>query len=349
MWRNKKWNLVVIGSIALAGLTALVSCIRRTELSAGTNPPLVLTGHQFPVQSLTFAHDGTTLTSAAYYVADPAKTIEVTDWDVPTGKPAMQDLVPLHAFRCLALAPRGRVLTAPREDGSLWLWERGGPQPRRLDQAQPPVSALAFSPDGCLLAAVDRAHDLLVWELASGRRRAHGQGPPSQVCFLAFAPDGKMLARSTGATPIQLWDLATGELRTISTGHTQAISALAFSPDGRTLASGDWDGVVELWDVATRTMRALLATSREPLTARRFFEETAALSFAPDGHTLAVARGRVVQLWDTATATQVGNLVGHEGKVKCLAFSPDGTRLASGSHDRTVRLWDVTRYGTMNP
>jgi WD40 repeat protein len=115
------------------------------------------------------------------------------------------------------------------------------------------------------------------------------------------------------------------------------------------LATGNLDGVVRLWDVATGSERATLALPREEVSAGKFFEEVAAVAFAPDGRTLAVARGAAVQLWDVDTGRLLARLEGHEGKVKCVAFAPDGTRLASGSYDRTVRLWDVSRYRTSGP
>ena len=125
-------------------------------------------------------------------------------------------------------------------------------------------------------------------------------------------------------------------------GHTQPVLALAFSRDGHWLASGDLAGVVRLWDVSKRTAWTTLKTSEEEVTVT-------AVSFAPNSRTLAVAVGRTVQLWDVATGRLLATLRGHEGQVMCLAYSPDGTRLASGSHDKTVRLWDVTRYRSSMP
>jgi WD40 repeat protein len=78
-------------------------------------------------------------------------------------------------------------------------------------------------------------------------------------------------------------------------------------------------------------------------------DEVTAVAFSPDGRVLAVAVDQGVQLWGVAVGRLLATLSGHAGKVKCLAYSPDGTLLASGAHDRTVRLWEVAGYRPMRP
>jgi WD40 repeat protein len=119
---------------------------------------------------------------------------------------------------------------------------------------------------------------------------------------------------------------------------------VAFAPDGRTLASGDARGVV-MWDVAARAERGTLKTVAD----EGILNEVNAVAFSPDGRTLAVAAGREVQLWDVEAGHLVARLEGHEGKVKCLAYAPDGSLLASGGYDRTLRLWDVAPYRPQSP
>jgi WD40 repeat protein len=341
MTRRKKRTLLALGGVGGVGLvvlTAVLGCPRGSGSRAGEDRPTVLEGHHLPVQAIAFSPAGDTLTSAAYHFASPVTEVEVTDWDVATGQPTAQRAVPLQALRGLHFAPGGRLLAAAGEDQSIGLWETvGSHPPRRLGEHGSLFGALAFSSDGSQLATAFEGV-VILWEVVSGRLRTCWKRQAPGLISLAFAPTGTVLAGGQLDNTLHLWDVATGaELGTLP-GHARAVAALAFSPDGRTVASGDRHGVVQLWDVATRTRQGILGAAGGDET---FLNEVSALAFSPDGRTLAVAVGQAVRLWEVGTGNLVARLEGHEGKVKCLAFAPDGRLLASGSYDKTVRLWNV--------
>jgi WD40 repeat protein len=350
MPRVRKWQLVGVVYGALAVVIALFHGLPITDLEIGVDPQGVLTGVRFPIQALAFSRDGTRLTTANYYVGPPAEEIEVTDWDVTSGQRTGQCSMALGAVRCAALAAGGRILVSLSINHGVWLWDREFAQPQQLLRESPHlVPALAFSEDGGLLATANDAWEIVVRDVAGRQPKALCRGHVDDIFALAFAPDGQTLASGGADTTLRLWDAATGEKRDVLQAHAHSIEAMVYAPDGRTLASADRGGAVVLWDVATRAKRATLATSGERGTGARDVDSPTAVAFSPGSRMLAVAVGRTVQLWDVATRSCLTQLTGHEGAVRCLAFSPDGTRLASGGHDRTVRLWEVARYRAPRP
>jgi WD40 repeat protein len=345
---GKQWKLPAIGCIALTILTVLLlrpGCTGRRPDAAEEQQSTVLEGHRAPVQALAFDPDGSVLASAAYYSNIPERAMELALWDVATGTRLAGRTEGLGGALSLAFAPGGQRLAAAW-GRSLWLWETAQARDQGRQFEQPtPVCALAFSDDLSLLAAADGGNTVTVLDAADGRPRACCAGHARFVFALAFAPGGSVLASCGWDHTIRLWDVATGKQLGIFLGHSHSVVALAFAPDGRTLASGDVCGVVKLWDVAARAERGTLKTVAD----EGFLNTVAAVAFAPDGRTLAVGVEQAVQLWDVASACRLTSLAGHEGKVMCLAYSPDGTRLASGGHDKTVRLWNVTRYRPRMP
>jgi WD40 repeat protein len=326
--------LAIAYGTTLSVLTIWIGCPRSPGPQAHPEQrPKVLEGHRFPIQTLTFSPDSTTLTTAAFFSGVPA-ALELFVWDVRAESCMVKHTIPPGDFVKLCLLPGNGRFAAFGTDRGVWLGDTASA--RRLGETAETVFAVAFGAETGLLATADIGNVVTLWDLASGQPR---------ICYkatallrtLTFAPDGKTLAGGGDDKAIQLWEVATGKERAILPGHTHPVWAVAFSPDGRLLASGDMSGVVKIWDVATEKELASQATTADKV----YTNPVEALAFSANGQTLAVACDRVVELWDVPTGQRVVCLEGHQGKVQCLAFAPDDTRLASGSHDRTVRLWDV--------
>src|SRR5262249_23304676 len=130
-------------------------------------------------------------------------------------------------------------------------------------------------------------------------------------------------------------------------GHPQAVDAVAFNPAGTVLATGCHDGNLRLYDVAKGTLLRQVPAHPQPPGANAVY----CVAWSPDGkHVVTGSLDHSIKMWDGATGAAVRTFraykekefeKGHTAGVYCVAFSPDGKTLATGSSDRTIKLWNV--------
>src|SRR5262249_46684456 len=194
------------------------------------------------------------------------------------------------------------------------------------------IRALAFSPDGALLASACSDGQVRLWDPAGGQLRHAFAAHRDRVQCVAFSRDGSPPASCSEDHTVRVWD-PTGRKLHECPGHEGRVYCVAFRPDGAQLATAGRDGTVRLWD---------LGGDQGPRVLRGHTGWVSWLAYSPDGTRLATAGDdTTVRLWDPASGAELLVLREHVRWVRCLAFSPDGGQLVAAGRDGTIRLWDA--------
>jgi WD40 repeat protein/tetratricopeptide (TPR) repeat protein len=197
-----------------------------------------------------------------------------------------------------------------------------------------------YSPDGSRLAAVSAIDNTVrVWDARSGQQGLVIRGHSEDLNAVCYSPDGRRLATASYDRTARVWDARTGRQELVLRGHTGGVLEVCYSPDGSRLATtafvSNKPGEVRVWDA--HSGREVLLVGCPKLSVP-------SACFSPDGSHLAIAVARVnptVRVCEAATGIEVFALPGAHGPVR---YSPDGSQLATGFVDHSVRIWE-TRTG----
>jgi WD40 repeat protein len=221
----------------------------------------------------------------------------------------------------------------------------------RSETAAESIQSVAVSPDGKTLAAINiiaktaETQDcvLKLWNTDSPREPVILKSETSRVePSIEFSPDGRTLAclgKFEDGPSVQLWDVASGKEVSLRGSGIKSGGRIFFSPDGsRAVLTDVSDTVAELWDLRSQKLIATLANR----------QRYAKGLFSPDGKIFAVVNWSndrsLVTLWDSQTGEFLTKLEGYTRRIFCMAFSPDGKTLATGTDDGLVKLWSVASH-----
>ena len=344
---------------------------QRTIGNPTIRPRAAIFGHTGVIDSITFSQDGKKV-MAGY------KRDNLLLWDIESqSSQRPYDAHPIFQSYIVQTSPSGEIFSVGVNRDVIQVWDSINGRSPIAELTFPPdilSRAVALAPEANLLVVENVSGQLDVWDVQCQHKRYTLTGHETPVLSIKFSPNGKRIVSTSGRRDrtIRLWDIETGEeisnlplppllnadlykgdareiqsllesLSTVKKGVSpHPVVTLAFSPCGNLIAGG-MKREIRLWDTATYDTRLSIIP---PHGCQSPFS----LAFSPCDRYLAVGawwngtRKVSVRLWNVATGENTATFWGHPTDVQCLAFSPDGTILASGSFDGTILLWDTTHY-----
>jgi WD40 repeat protein/tRNA A-37 threonylcarbamoyl transferase component Bud32 len=358
LWDTQTWKQLHVLQTSGSGLVAftpdgatLVTCkflpapdepwvLSRWDVQTGNKLGTTTLPKKGGEVAIHLSQDGRTL----FAMNRTATDSHVGVYEIETGKELMPHQGHEGFVLCVAVSRDGRRLASGGGDRRVRLWDLGSwkkseplPPVRTLTTHEDSVRAVAFSPDGKLLASGGDDGAILLWDGVSGERIKQLPGRLPNTHCIAFSPDGKILAAG-GNSIIRLWDLTSGKALDSIRGHTGVVRDVAFSPDGKLLSSSGVDRLLRLCEMPGGAL----------LDEQRTDAVLTSVGFSADGKLLGAgcdAPQSLLHLWEVIDRSSLkarADLRAHTSHVSTFAFPPNGSLIATGAHDGTVRFWDVT-------
>jgi WD40 repeat protein len=296
-------------------------CVNTVKIAANT-----------AIWSLMFSPDGTQLITAG--------TDKIQVWDAVDWAPIATLAEPEYRIRSIAYSADKSTIAIGSDDRLIRIWDTKTSQPlRTFSGAENRIWTLAVSPvlasGGVYLASGSDDRTIRIWDANTGELLQTKSGHQGRIRSLAFSPSGKLLVSASHDRTIKLWDVATGKCTKTWYGHTDWVWSAIFCQDERTIISAADDRTILIWD--TRTSESHLLNN--PDTAWIW-----TIAAHPHLPILAVAgTSQQIELWQLDDRSRDTTLVGHQQRIRALAFNSTGERLASCCDDRTIKLWDLDR------
>jgi len=198
------------------------------------------------------------------------------------------------------------------------------------------VTALAFSPDGKILATgsgrASRSGEIKLWNAADGALVREFAAPHSDaVTALEFSRDGQFLASGATDRFVKVHSVADGKHIKSFEGHTGHVLGVAWQANGRRLSSAGADNAIKVWDVVTGEQQRTIAGLKKEVTAVKFI--------APGEEVIACSGDPTVRIYNAASGGTVREFPGAADFVQAVAAGP--TWLAAGCQDGKLRIWTV--------
>ncbi len=302
--------------------------------------PILLGAHEHWVEAIAFSPDGKTLATGC---GDGYLRL----WDAQTGRlRSMHGVDAMRGVNALDFSPEGRFVATVGAilDNKVKVWDVStGQIAYSFPEQTWRLNAAKFSPDGHLLATA--GENVVVREFPSGKVVATLAHSTKRVSAIAFSGDGRILATAANDRKVRLWNVPSGELEATLEGASHPVNSVAISADGSRVVAAS--SVGRLLRDRHRSVESRLWVWQRPSDSARQIAtvdgRVNSIAFIAPSSVVASA-GREILLVDLSAPEKASprKLWTHSEQVLAVAVSPDGNCVASGGHDRTVDVVDVS-------
>jgi WD40 repeat protein len=232
----------------------------------------------------------------------------------------------------LAVSPDGQRLASAGADGCIRIWNvTTGRREAELIGHTTAVYSVAFAPDGGTLASASRDRTARLWDTATWQERRMLCDHAGTVYAARFSGDGRRLVTASQDRTARVWNVDAGACEVTLTGHSGRVFSAAFSADGAAVVTASEDGSARIWNATTGDERQRLAHP---------FRVNAAAFVGTTDRVATIGGDEVLRIWKQGSSDPPRQLHGHAAPVWGMAVSAEGSHIATGSADGTVRVWD---------
>lgn len=286
-----------------------------------------------PVTALAFKPDGSELAAGGYY--------EITIWNPSDGSLARRIKDVAERTYGLAYSPDGKLIAAasgtPGQQGEVRLFSAvDGTLVRQLVALPDVAFHVAFSPDGSKLAAAAADRSIRVFDVATGNQDVLVEDHADWVMWVAWSADGTKLASASRDKTAKVFDAKTGDSLITYPGHGEPVYSAAWNADGSQVLTAGRDKKIHAWNPADGKLVGEIAGYGQDVFG----------VLLTAGQVFSCSADRTVRQHAADSRAEVRKYDGHADWVYAITYNDPTKRLATGSYDGEVRVWN-TADGTL--
>ncbi|MCG9127836.1 WD40 repeat domain-containing protein [Candidatus Poribacteria bacterium] len=316
-------------------------------------------GENYWCRDIQFSSDGTQLAVIANSWFDTSNIKEIRIYNTSVSEEIKACIRPNDEQTSIAFSPDGKKLVSGGDNKVVNLWDVDtGKLLKTFIGHTQKINGVVFSPDGHTVASGSQDGTVRFWDIFNASHKYQQLIAP--ITSIEFSNDGTILAAGVefsrewmSGYSIYLWDVVNYNFlgsRMVHVGRSWGVNRATISPDIKTLATQMYGPVVFLWDIESGGFKDSIEGDRY-----QYGCSPTCVAFSPDGKFLATGGGaypcdrsppdqsidNTVYLWDLNNYETIAKLKGHTRIVESIAFSPDGSILASVDRGGIVLLWDI--------